>query len=169
MSPEPIDRLLRRVRGHQAGLMLDTNVLLLHLAVLSAREGALAWKPTRNFIREHVVLLEGLVSAAHRIVTTPHILTEATNLAAQGGPEQLRDKVLYQLRHFAITTLERHVEAKRVAQDPEFSRLGLADLAQAFLGVRSRPLILTIDAPLFAELEKRRVPAINLNHYVFPL
>jgi hypothetical protein len=107
------------------------------------------------------------VQNARRVVVTPHIIAEATNLSV-GIPERLRIRYWQVLRSVIEQSKERWVSAREAAKDEDFSRLGLADVAQALLR-RSRPLVVTVDAGLFALLSKRGHPVVNLNHYAFPL
>jgi hypothetical protein len=168
MKEDALEYLARRVRGHQAGLLLDTNVLLVYLADKTSDQLAGTWKQTEGFTSDHVILIRGLVNAAHRLVTTPHILTEASDLADHGVPRRWRTPLRVHLREFMLNTRERHVEAQVVAKDDDILKFGLADLAQAFLSGRKRPLVVTTDADVTGALERRRLPVVNLNHYVFP-
>lgn len=163
-----LQRLADLVRKHQAGLLLDTNVLLYYAAMATDKAGALDWAARSTaFGESHFLALEVATRAARRLVTTPHVLTEATDLADRGMPGHLQDRFRETLRKFALVTEERQVRACIVAEDPVFSRLGLADLAQAFHRKRSQPLVLTIDLPLYMELENRKLPVANLNHFAF--
>jgi hypothetical protein len=161
--------LRARVRQHQAGLLLDTNVLLLFLADAVSTDFARRWKRTDWFAEEHVAVMQAATSEAKRFITTPHVLTEATNLAGGGAAHDEERKRLNELlRSFASSADERYPAARVVAADAAFSRLGLADLAHAFHRRRARPLVLTDDAPLTKELEGRGLPVANLSHYAFP-
>lgn len=157
------------VRQHQAGLLLDTNVLLLFLAEAVGGNFARRWSRTDGFADEHIAALHAATIEAKRFVTTPHVLTDATNLAGSGtARDHDRRRLNELLRAFAAEAEERYPRARIVAADSAFTRLGLADLAQAFHRRRSRPLVLTDDAPLTRELEGRGLPVANLSHYAFP-
>lgn len=164
--------LVALVRKYQAGLLLDTNVLLLFVAVAADRAFARRWKRTQMFTAAHIGLLELAVTSAREVVTTPHVLTEATNfLPTDGDDDPAFVRAAEILRAFAAGRRERHVEAKRVADDPDFLRLGLSDVAQISLASsRSRrPLVVTVDGPLTLALEARGLPCANLHHYSFAL
>jgi len=167
---DPLRTLVAKVRRHQTGLLLDTNVLLLHLMDRTDPDFVFEWKLTRQFAHGHVFLLRAATGAATRLVTTPHVLTQVTDLAEQGirSPD-LRGRFWAHLQAYALTTCERYVDARRVASDPQFSKFGLADLAQALFSKHRTPLVLTEDAGLYGELEQRRLPVANLNHFAFPM
>ena len=164
------ERLAAIVRTHQAGLLLDTNVLLVFLADLAGPEFARRWAPAANFGERYLVPLRAAVGAATRLVTTPHILTEMTNFTAQGATRDKDHQRLKEfVREFTLNAKERFIASKHLAVDPAFTRLGLADIAQVLLSRRRRPLILTLDGPLTGELERRSLPVANLTNYAFPV
>jgi hypothetical protein len=160
-----IEDFVRKVRQQQGGILLDTNVLLLHLMHRTDRGFASAWKRTQQFTRAHAQLIELAVQPMTRLVTTPYVLTEATNLST-GIPSHLRVRYMSELHAFIARARERSLPARHVATDPAFDDLGLADVAPVYFA-RGRPLILTVDAPLTALLEQRKLPYVNLNHVVF--
>lgn len=155
------------VRGQQGGVLLDTGVLLLYLIAEADPAAARSWKRTRQFTELHVAFLRAGIALARRLVTTPHVLTEVMNLS-DGVPVRVRGRYFDGLRAFIATARERCPSALTASTDPEFASLGLADVAQAWLPNRGRPLVLTVDAGLFASLERRRLPVVNLNHLAFP-
>jgi hypothetical protein len=167
----PTELLAATVRKHQAGLLLDTNLLLLFLADDANPEFARRWKRTARLAHErYLVPLRAAVDVTSRMVTTPHVLTEATNLTTNGAVRDKDHKRLKQLlRDFTLGAKERFVLSKQLANDPAFTRLGLADVAQMFLSRRRRPLVLTDDAPLAIELGRRGLPVANLTNYAFPI
>jgi hypothetical protein len=171
------------VRKHQAGVLLDTNVLLLHLARLVSLEFAQRWKrtqfpvpfgkvPVYDTAEQYAdVLLEVLTEAKRcniPVITTPQVLTEVSNFV-NGDAKTADEKLLQQLfNEFATENEERFVEAKLAAKDEQFNRLGLSDISLILLGVRShKPLVITLDALLCLELERRQHPVANLTHYAF--
>jgi hypothetical protein len=163
--------LLALVRKHQAGLLLDTNVLLAFLANEVSPAFRMRWKRTEHFQEAHIALLVAAVAQAHCLVTTPHILTEATNLAGGGAHRDEEQKELNRLLcAFARKTPERFTPSRIVAANDAFARLGLADVALGFLGhgLRARPLVLTLDLDLTRHLAAQDLPVANLTWYAFP-
>lgn len=161
--------LASRVRASQAGVLFDTNILLVHLARRAGGTCLADWKRTSSFADPGFVdLLDIVERSAKKIITTPHILAEASNLSCNPSyPSQL---VMEELRKFSNATAERSLVARRIANDPAFLRLGVADCGLiAMVDSRwRRPLVVTDDAPLTLELERRKLPVLNLRHYQFP-
>jgi hypothetical protein len=158
--------LLATIRRQQGGVLLDTNILLLFLMMAAEREYVFEWKRTERFTPDHVAAMDLLLSASPRLVTTPHILTEVTDLAT-GIRSDLRAKFAEAVQTFVRVAKERYVDSRVLSKDTAFVRLGLADVAQLLLPARARPLIVTDDAKLFLELEQRELPRWNINHDVF--
>jgi hypothetical protein len=101
------------------------------------------------------------VSQFERLITTPHLLTEVSNLAALHADELrvlrgLFKEVVGQMREF-------YDESRSVVEDAAFERLGLTDAAIATLCRRSM-LVLTDDLQLHLALVNRGIDSINFNH-----
>lgn len=159
------------VRRHQGGVLLDTNVLMLYLAHrvdAQALDRLDRWKRLARFVPDHLTVLAKCLSVARRFVTTPHILTEATNMS-DSVPQPLRDRYWMALRTFIGDSRERWLAARTMTKDKDFERLGLADVAQLCLPRRAKPVVITVDGPLTLRLEKRGLPFVNLTHYVYPV
>ncbi len=95
------------------------------------------------------------------VVTTPHVLTEVSNLA------RLREPELGTLRSIFLRLAERSKEVYQASElvmtDRAFGRLGLTDAA-ILMAAASGCLVLTADLDLHVELAGRGLDAINFNH-----
>jgi rRNA-processing protein FCF1 len=146
------------------GVLVDTNVLLLYFVGRFRRERIRSFKRTSQFTERDFDRLARLLSPFARIVTTPNVLSEVSNLSGQlGDPEKTR-----YFRQFAreIAVLdERYVESTAASQDDCFSRLGLTDSAILRLA-KDRFLVLTADAGLYDAAARARIDAINFAHFL---
>lgn len=158
------DFFVAKVRRQQGGVLFDSNVLLLYL--VRGAEHPFDWKRTSAFTQRHLDYLILAARHARRLVTTPHILAEASNLAID-APPRIRTRVVEELVDYVGAAREHQFPATRAVRVREFVRLGLSDSAQLLLG-RPRPLVITVDAPLCEALLKHGQPTINLNHFGFP-
>jgi hypothetical protein len=73
------DELIAKCRAN--GLFLDSNLLLLLLIGAVERGLVIRFKRTRVFLQEDYDLLCDVVAQFTRVVTTPHVLAEVSNLA----------------------------------------------------------------------------------------
>ena len=149
-----------------AGVLVDTNILLLLFVGSIETRLIKQFKRTRERFeeRDFDLIMSFLALFKSRIVTTPHILTEVSNLAGQLGS---RKKQFFP--HFAkgISRLIEHYEpSANLARAGSFAKFGLTDAAIINL-VQDQFLVLTDDFPLANYLSKQGVDVINFNHLRF--
>ena len=156
---EDVRELIRK--HHKTGLLIDANLLLLYLVGQTNPNRILSFKRTSQYVPEDFDLLTQFVAQFQTLVTTPHILTEVSNLG------DLRDRELLVFRslftHMIEKAEEHRDESRRVVKDAAFLRLGLTDAAILALGGHA-PLFLTDDLDLYVALTSRSLDAINFNH-----
>ena len=145
-------------------ILLDTNLLI--LLVIGAVDSR--WigrhKRSRAFVISDWQLLLDLVGNKP-ILTTPHILTEASNLLRKSGISPFADRrLMAALADFVASAREEHVPAREVPVDGIFLRLGLTD---AVLHSLARPDVhlITTDFELYNAALGRHQPVTNFNHY----
>jgi hypothetical protein len=143
------------------GVLVDTNLLVLYLVGKVNRKRIPSFKRTQTYTVGDFDLLARLIAWFGRLVTTPHILTQASDLADLNGKE------LGEVRRLFQTTVdlmeERFEESRSVVRDGSFERLGLADAAISVL-CRRDVLVLTDDLDLYVALLGRGVDAVNFSH-----
>lgn len=151
----------RRSRGRDA-LFIDTNLLLVLLVGALDPEHVERFKRTRAYTRADYALLLAFAGGYRRLLTTPNILTEVSNLLGQLG-EPLRRRALLALGALTATLEERYLASETLVVDPSFPALGLADtsiIAAASEGVT----VLTEDLALYLRLASTGVDVVNFNH-----
>jgi len=153
------DLLIEKHRAN--GLLIDTNLLLLYLIGRTNKSRIPLFKRTQRYTVEDFDLLKLLLSQFETLITTPHVLTEVSNLSSLQEPELSRLRTLF--KETTEHTLELYDESRHVMSDRAFNRLGLADAAIATVCRRSL-LVLTDDLELYHALTIRGVDAINFNH-----
>jgi hypothetical protein len=150
------------VDKHRAnGLLIDTNLLVVCLVGRTNKRRIEVFKRTRSYTVQDYELLEDLIAEFRRLVTTPHILTETSNLTDLSGPEMKRLRSFF--RNYVDSADETMHISKLVIADPAFAHLGLADTAIA-LASGTPMLVLTDDLTLWRTLTDRGIDAINFNH-----
>jgi hypothetical protein len=144
------------------GLLVDTNILLLYLVGSFDRKLVSRFKRTSQFTPEDFDLLAGLLSRFQRIVTTPNVLSEVSNLSGQLG-EPARSKVLERFAAVVQLLDEHYLASTKACQAGPFIKLGLTDSAILLLA-QDAYLVLTDDLKLHNFLEKAGIDSINFNH-----
>lgn len=95
------------------------------------------------------------------LITTPHVLTEVSNLGRLQGRE--RDVFRSWFVQIAEESREHYDASQLVVRQNCFGRLGLTDAAIVALAGRGF-LFLTDDFDLYSALVENGVDAINFNH-----
>ena len=153
--------LILRHASH--GLLIDTNLLLLYGVGLYDRNHIPRFKRTRQYSIEDFDWLRQFVQFFQRIVTTPHILAELSNLAVErrgAKPPPYLPVLLDLIR----ASKELYVEKDVILGADYLPRLGVTDTAVIELARRKKYLVLTDDFPLFGYLQSFECEAINMNH-----
>lgn len=146
------------------GILVDTNILLLEV-VGSAEPKILAnrsFRRTERFTVHDFRTLESLLRRFARVVTTPNILTEVSNLCGQLA-EPARSRILRAFGNAIGAMRERQVSGTRLAAEEMFVRFGITDCG-IMLAARKGYLVLTDDFPLANYLLSNGLDAINFNH-----
>jgi hypothetical protein len=139
--------------------VLDSNLLLLWLAA-SIDPPLWKWKRIQMFDVEDALLLNRILARFRSISTTPHVLTEVSNLANQlHGPH--RQTLFLQLGAYARSTPEHFSSSSSLSSRPEFVRLGITDCALSEVGPAST--VMTADYRLAGHLESSGKSVVNFN------
>jgi hypothetical protein len=140
--------------------VLDSNLLLLLWCVSFDRELISSFKRLNCFQDEDIDLLSETLKAFSAIRTTPHVLTEVSNLA-NSLPEKIKTDWS---EHFSkqIQVIQEEWTSAATIATGDFMWLGLTDAALATLA--KTHVILTLDFPLSNSLESKGLNVINFTH-----
>jgi hypothetical protein len=142
-----VEESYRTCRGKR--ILLDANLLLLFLIGSFQRERIAKFKRTARFTTSEFDSLVGFLAQFHAIVTTPHILTEVSNLA-NALPEFLKPQWSYHFASAIRTFQEIREPALSLIEEPSFLYLGITDAA--IHKAAKDVLILTEDGPLLGSI-----------------
>jgi hypothetical protein len=127
------------IQKHQSkGVLVDTNLLVLLLVSLLKKQRIATFKRTGNFTVEDLDTLGRLIQWFGRLITTPHVLAQVSDLTSVPGKDLATIRRIF---GSVVDTMEERFESsKTVVSEPLFSRLGLTDAAigQGLLDWNSR-------------------------------
>jgi len=152
--------------GRPSTLLINTNLLLVLLVGAQDREQIARFKRTKKYSLEDYDTLANYVAGFRRVVVTPNVLTEVSNLAGQLA-EPLRSRVLAQLGVFAASqATERYIPSSEAVKERDFLRFGLADASVALAAndPEGKVAVLTDDVALYEKLLGENVLAVNFYH-----
>jgi hypothetical protein len=113
--------------------LLDTNLLLLWIAGTTDLSLFKTFKRVQSFTAADYLLLTDALAAFVSLVTTAHILAEASNFLDQAPPYR-RSALLSTFREYIDKADEIHLPARQLSLRPEFAPFGLTDTGIAVLG-----------------------------------
>lgn len=151
---------LERHRGR--GVLIDANLLVLYLVGHVNRKRIANFRRTQSFTLKDFDLLVGLVNyLGPRIVSTPHVLSQTSDLTKLNGDEL---RAVRDLMKALVEKIEEQYDpAKDLVSHPLFARLGLGDAGIATV-CSKKILVLTTDLALWIGLQNLGVDAVNFNH-----
>jgi hypothetical protein len=144
------------------GLLIDTNLWLLFLVGQYDPRLIKSYKRTRRYTAEDYDVMSQIVRLFPRLVTTPHILAEVSNLSAE--LRQARGGAYVSGEVSILATLdERPHPSAMLFRSRHFARFGLTDagIVQVAPG---NCLVLTDDLPLANLLGSLSIDVVNFNH-----
>ncbi len=158
--PDPIGQLFARYRTR--GLLVDTNLLVLYVVGLLGPRQITSFKRTSAYEPDDFDLLARVMERFETVATTPHVLTETSNLLGQlpGKTAAQGRAVLSQLVPLLHET---HRPALVLSKHPQFQQFGLTDAGIDEVASGTY-LVLTDDLPLYHYLAGQGQDAINFNH-----
>lgn len=139
----------------QKGLLIDTNILLLYVVGTIDIKRIKDFGRTAVFSENDFYVVSKFVDYFEVIITTPHILTETSNLF--GNRKTLQAALIAYIE----LANENFLESKQITKTKHFLHFGLADTAINEIAKDSY-LVVTDDAKLFGYLQNQKVDVVNL-------
>ncbi len=151
------DYLLRLIQKYrQKGLLVDTNILLLYIVGIVNVELIRNFRRTANFTENDFYIILKFIDYFDIKITTPHILTEVSDLPGNRIDLQIA------LGKYTQLTEERFLESKQIVETETFLRFRLADAAITETA-KDSCLVITDDNPLFGYLINKKIDTISLD------
>jgi hypothetical protein len=142
--------------------LIDTNLLLLLFVGEYSPHLLSQFKRTQQFNIDDLLLLKSIIHQFNRLLTTPSILTEVSNLSNQ-LPNHVKQDYFSTFANQVELFEERYIPSINITKTAEFTKFGLTDATIHQISTQGA-LIVTIDFPLANMLESRGLSVINFNH-----
>ena len=149
--------------GKKAGLLLDTNLLVLYVIGCYDPKRITKHKRTHTYTPEDFDLLLSFMGQFKQFVTTPNILTETSNLLE--GDSYQYGSVLSMLPELIQNFIELYEPSHSVmsSRNKIFVKFGLSDAVSCIV-TEQNYLILTDDLKLCYFLQNNSFDALNFNN-----
>lgn len=145
-----------------AGLLIDTNLLVLFTVGTVNRNRIEAFKRTRQYTRSDYDLLVRVLAKFEHLYTVAHVLAEVSNLTDLHGAERLLARRVLKTTISLLKEVE--MSSARAAEDRLYQDLGLVDAAIGAVARAHKCAVLTDDLDLYVRLSHDNVNALNFTH-----
>lgn len=152
----PFENIFNNYRNK--GILIDSNILLLFLVGTYNPLRIQNFKRTQKYTVEDFDLLKSFVKFFTKVITTPNILTEVSNLCSD-LPEQFKLEFVKQIE----VLKEHYVPSSEISKLEHFKKYGLTDSGIINL-VKGKYLVLSDDLPLVGYLQSKYIDAINFTN-----
>jgi rRNA-processing protein FCF1 len=159
MNSRLLIRQIQRYRSRH--VLIDTNLLLLFFIGSLRPDLISSFNRTSIYSPDDFDLLETIFRYFKKVATTPHILTEVSNLMGQCH-EPLRSELRAFLAHAIQSWKETQSPSRTLTQAAYFIKFGLTDTAIADLPMSSY-FVLTDDRSLAGFLESRKTGVLHFS------
>lgn len=150
--------ILRLIGKHGSqGIVVDSNILMLLIVGSLGPQWIGRHRRTQNFRAADFELLVRFLSRFKKVVTTPNVLTEVSNLV--GKVIEIVDRLKISIESME----EKYVTTREAVTWSRFRHFGIADSATALLA-KEGLLILTDDIELAQTLEHDGLAVLNFDH-----
>ncbi len=148
------------------GAIVDANLFVL-MIVGELRPDIIG---NQRRVKEYTIndfyLLRDILSGFKKLVATPNVLTEVSNLIGEGNSEIIENVNLL-FKRYVIEISEFFKASADAANDEYFQALGLADTTLKLLA-QERYLLITVDHKLANIVDSCGYDVINFNHFRQP-
>ncbi|MDP8240607.1 MAG: PIN domain-containing protein [Candidatus Hatepunaea meridiana] len=144
------------------GILIDSNLLLLYFIGKYSPDRITKFKRTSIFTIDDFDIIESVFQYFNKIVTTPNILTEVSNLSGQ-LPEGIRKDCFKEFRKIITTLNEEYYASQDISSEKQFLYFGLTDTG-IIKAAKGKYLVFTEDMRLYNALLNLKIDVVNINH-----
>lgn len=148
------------------GLIIDTNLLLLYLVGIYDVNLITNFKRTAKYTSEDFNIIDNFLKYFNKVITTPYILSELSNLSLQIKEPKKKDYFIYLIKVLK-QYYEEHIAKDTILDSRELyllPQIGFTDLSIIEAVKKNEYLVFTDDFKLTGYLQSLKFDVINLNH-----
>lgn len=144
------------VKYRNSGVFIDSGLLLLYIVGSKDPRLIRNFRRTTAFNENDFNLISGFIERFDRKITSPHILTEVSDLLGENNDFHTI------LNIYINTSEEKYLTGREITKCDSFLKFGLADSAVIEIS-RNSHLIFTADNRLYGYLENIGIDAISFD------
>jgi rRNA-processing protein FCF1 len=105
-------------------------------------------------------LMDFFASGSTSVVTTPHVMTEVSNLLGH-SQEDWKPDVFQNLADVIVVHKEHYIPSQDIAIPKHFASFGLTDLGILAVALKEKCLVVTDDSPFANYLRQKQIDAFE--------
>jgi len=144
------------------GILVDTNLLLLFFIGNFDENYIKTFKRTNRYSIEEFNWVANIIDKFSKIIVTPQILAELSNLSKQMDKPKLKQYFSY-LVEVIKESREIYINKDQLMEINSLVAVGFTDFSIIKSAKEGKYLVFTDDGPLTGYLEKEKLDVINLN------
>lgn len=144
-------------------VVLDTNVLLLFLVGETDPQLIPGIRRLSRYTIDAYWALKHRLDRRSRLVITPHVLAELSNLSFQDFTGDLRRRYLHIVRRVLSDFIEAAVSKDTILRHPLLEKVGVTDVSLAEAGAKPNTVVVTDDFRAAGLLQKQGCRVWNTN------
>ncbi len=147
------------------GIIVDSNIMLLFLVGCYDINYINMFKRTMKYTTEEYYFIRDLLTTYYykdKVYTSPHILTELSNLSKIEGDR--RSKYFNIFIKILNNTCEIYIEKNKILEFKELPKFGITDIGIFKIAKEKNLLVLTDDFRLSSYLLDNRINTLNLRN-----
>lgn len=153
------------LRCSSKGILIDTNLLILLLVGNFDPKYIASFKRTQKYDVSSYAFLKKYVQNFSKIITTPQILTELSNLTFdEMNQSNKMTEYFRQVVGYLRLAQESYQDKTQLIAHPSLSKFGFTDIGIVNVSKQTKCLVITDDFPLSRILETEKCHFINLYH-----
>lgn len=146
------------------GILVDTNLLLLFFIGIFDENYIKTFKRTKGYSIEEFSWVEDIIHKFSKIIVTPQILAELSNLSKQMDKPKLK-QYFSKLVGVIKKSREIYINKDQLMEINSLVEVGFTDFSIIKSATAGKYLVFTDDWPLIGYLQKEKVDVINLNWF----
>lgn len=147
--------LIKKYRDN--GVFIDSELLIFYIVCKTDIRLLGKTKITKQYDENDYILISEFVEAFNNKITSPHILTETSDLLGENNDFHLT------LKEYINSAVEKNIPSVEIAKSESFLALGLADSAIIEISKASY-LVLTDDNDLYGYLSTKGIDAVKFSY-----
>lgn len=146
------------------GALFDSNLMIYYfIGSYFGKDFVERYKRTNIYGFKGFEVIYSIMSRFKSVITTPHILTEISNLSTP-IPEKFKEQYFEHFFRKIKILDEKFFPAKEIGINLQTNKFGLTDSMILYLSQNQSYLVITSDLPLYNLLEHNKIDVINFNH-----